>query len=317
MIVEQIMKYYESRLKVYPIHSNRASELGNKCLRYHVLSRTRWQEKTVHDATLEMIFALGNDFERIALRELDAAGVRVIEQQKPFSWPEYQITGHVDGLIEAEDKKYYPLEIKSTSPFMFDSIKTLHDLTRSRYPYMRKYPTQLNLYCLMAGIDKGVFLFKNKSTGAYKEIWMPLDYQLGEETLKRAEKINEHIKAGTTPERTADETWCERCAFLHICLPERIGDEVKVVDTDEAGLLINRIREIKPLASEYTGLTQRLKALLEDMRASKLLCGDYFIERRWRKMTRYDVPEDVKGQYAKDSGFWISEITDARTGEKI
>ena len=197
MIVEQIIESKQKRIKAYPGNSNRASDLGNPCLRYHVFNRTRWEEKTLHDVGLQQVFDLGNDIEDIALKELAAAGFKIIEQQKPFNWAQYQITGHMDGMILI-DGQAYPLEIKSSSPFVFDTIHDINSLKNGKYAYLRKYPVQLNLYMLMSNIERGVFLFKNKVNGAYKEVWMDLDLAMGEETLQRAEAINAHIAAGTT-----------------------------------------------------------------------------------------------------------------------
>jgi len=79
MIIEKIYESKGREIKQYPVHSNRASDLGIPCLRYHVLNRTRWQERALHDVGLQMIFDLGNDIEQIVLRELSEAGVTVIE----------------------------------------------------------------------------------------------------------------------------------------------------------------------------------------------------------------------------------------------
>jgi len=182
MIVEKILAAKQKKIRQYPVNANRASELGNPCVRYHVLNRTRWQEKTLHDIGLQFVFDLGSEIEQIALKELAEAGIIIYEQQRAFEWKEYQITGHVDGFImpDPTENKTYPLEIKSMSPYVWQNVNNIGDMMHGRYPYLRKYSAQLNMYMLMKGIDKGVFLLKNKVTGAYKEIWMNLDYDLGE-----------------------------------------------------------------------------------------------------------------------------------------
>lgn len=84
MIVERIMEAKQKKIKQYPVNSNRASDLGHPCVKYHVLNRTRWQEKELHDATLQAVFDLGNEFEQIIMKDLNEAGIPVIEQQRPF-----------------------------------------------------------------------------------------------------------------------------------------------------------------------------------------------------------------------------------------
>jgi CRISPR/Cas system-associated exonuclease Cas4 (RecB family) len=287
MIVEQITESKRKKISSYPVHSNRASDLGNPCVRYHVYNRTRWAEKSLHDVGLQQVFDLGNDFEKIALRELAEAGITVIEQQRSFEWKEYQITGHIDGLIQVNGGTY-PLEIKSMSPFVFDSIQDINSLTKGKYAYLRKYPTQLNLYMLMKNIDKAVFLFKNKSTGAYKEAWMDLDYELGEETLKRAEAVNAHVAAGTLPDRIADDRACEDCPFIHICIPDHTGQEVEILDDDEIVELLTRQEELKPAQKEYNEIDATLKRKLEGR--DKLIAGPFFITGKWIEKKAFSMP---------------------------
>lgn len=279
MIVEQLNASFEKQIKSYPVHSNRASDLGNPCVRYHVYNRTKWSEKSLHDVGLQRVFSLGNDFEQIALRELQEAGIRIIEQQRSFEWKDYQITGHVDGLVQVNGGAY-PIEIKSMSPFVFDSIQDINSLTKGKYAYLRRYPTQLNLYMLMKGIDKAVFLFKNKSTGAYKEVWMDLDWQLGEETLKRAEAVNAHVKAGTLPDRIADDSQCDDCPFIHICLPDHTGAEVEIDTTDLAEKL-DRLEELKVYVKEHNEIDEQVKKAVEGR--EKILAGGWLITGKWQE----------------------------------
>jgi CRISPR/Cas system-associated exonuclease Cas4 (RecB family) len=276
MIVESIIESKARKIKAYPVNSNRASDLGNPCLRYHVFNRSRWEEKSLHDVGLQSVFDLGNGIEEIALRELAAAGVKIIEQQKPFNWPEYQITGHLDGLVLI-DGRAYPLEIKSCSPFVFDAIHTADDLKKGKYAYLRKYPVQLTLYLLMSNTEKGVFLFKNKVTGAYKEIWLDLDYEIGEQALKRAEAINAHLASKTIPEAEYSEE-CDRCGFAHICDVNHIGKEVEI-DTGELATMLDRLEELKPAKKEYEEIDEQVKKAVEGR--EKILAGSWFITGKW------------------------------------
>lgn len=295
MIVEAILESKRKKISSYPVHSNRASDLGNPCVRYHVYNRTKWPEKSLHDVGLQQVFDLGNDFEKIVLKELAEAGINIIEQQRSFEWKDYQISGHVDGLIQINGNAY-PIEIKSMSPFVFDSIQDITSLTKGKYLYLRKYPTQLNLYMLMKGIDKAVFLFKNKSTGAYKEVWMELDYDLGEETLKRAEAINAHIKAGTMPEQITDERICEGCPFVHICLPEHIGKEVEI-DSGELAEMLDRLESLKEAKKEYEEIDGQVKKLVEGR--DKILAGQWFITGKY---------VEKKESMIKASRYWLKKI---------
>ena len=298
MFIEQILAQKEKKIKQYPVHTNRASELGVPCVRYHVLNRTRWQEKSLPDVGLQLVFDMGNEIERIVLRDLDDAGVKVIEQQRPFSWPEYQITGSIDAKVMGEDGAIYPLEIKSCSPFVYASLEGISGLTRGKYAYLRKYPTQLNLYLLMSNAPRGLLLFKNKVNGQMKEIWMDLDYELGEETLKRAEEVNAHIAAGTLPVGIEEDFWCDSCAYLHICLPDHVGKEVEI-DTGNLAELLDRLEQLKPFTAEYDEVDTEIKKMVEGK--EKILAGNWFITGKWQEMKE-------RTQTVKASKFWRRKV---------
>ena len=104
MIVEKVLESKEREIKQWPVNSNRASQLGHECVRYHVYERTRWQEKSLHGVGLQMVFDMGREIEEIVLKELREAGFQIHEGQRAFSWPEYGITGSIDGKISEEAK---------------------------------------------------------------------------------------------------------------------------------------------------------------------------------------------------------------------
>jgi len=307
MIVEKVIEAKAKKIKQYPVNSNRASDLGIPCVRYHVLNRTRWQERTLHDVGLQMVFDMGNEIEKIVLRELDEAGLTVIEQQRSFQWSEYQITGHIDGQLSTPEG-LFPLEIKSCSPFVFKAVNTVNDLTNGKYAYLRKYPAQLTLYCLMGNKEKGVILFKDKTSGAMKEIWIPLDYELGETLLKRAEAINAHVAAGTLPDPINDDLWCDGCAFPHICLPDYIGKEVEV-DTGELATMLDRLEELKPVVKEYEEIDEQIKKAVEGR--EKVLAGSWFITGKYLEKKSYDIPAEIKAQYERITKYWRRSIKKA------
>jgi len=275
MIVEKIEALKRSRIEQWPVRSNRASDLGHDCIRYLVLNRIRWQEKTLHDVNLQTIFDEGNLHEKAVLRDLQDAGLNIIEQQRAFEWPEYQITGHIDAKL-AVNGNVIPLEIKSSSPFMWQSLNTIQDLYNGKYHYLRKYPAQMTCYLLMDEKPEGLFLFKNKQTGALKEIPMSLDYDLGEKLLKKAEAINKHVADGTLPDCIPyDEQICGDCGFEHICLPDVKRDALEIQTDPELEAKIERWFELKSHKSEYDTLDKEVKAQLKNQ--EKIVIGDYLI----------------------------------------
>lgn len=305
MIVEKILEVKRSRMKQWPCRSNRASELGHPCLRYLVLNRTRWQEKALPDVELQLVFDLGNVFEQVVLNDLKEAGFTVIEQQRPFEWKEYQITGHIDGKLLI-DSQAYPLEIKSMSPYMFDSINTKEDMLNSKFAYMQKYPAQVILYCLMAEKEKGLMLLKNKSTGKLKEVWIDLDYDLGEKLIQKAESINKHVNTGTMPDPIEwDDNICGKCGFLHICGPDRVGKEIEFLEDETLLSELEDYHRLKPMAQEFKQIDEILKKKLD---GRKGVIGDFLIDGSYRKRISYDLPAEIKSKYIIESEYWVKKI---------
>ena len=101
------------------------------------------------------------------------------------------------------------------------------------------------------------------------------------------------MAAGTIPQGVSSDFWCEGCAFAHLCLPEKIGQEVEI-DTGELATLLDRMEELKPAVDEYGELDDQVKALTEGK--DKILAGDYFITGKWYERKSYDVPAEIKAQ---------------------
>lgn len=286
MIIEKLEELKKSRIKMWPVRSNRASEIGHPCIRYLVFMRTRWEERPLHGVKLQGIFDMGNILESATIREMMDAGLQVIEQQRGFEWKQYEITGHIDCKI-LEDGYAAPTEIKSASQFSFDKINSINDLVYGKYLYLRKYPTQLNTYLLMDEKEWGLFLFRNKTTGEYKEIRMNLDYDLGEQTLKKCEAVNNHVDEETVPDCIPyDDMICGQCGFLQICLPEIKRDALEFTVDPEMESKIDRWFELKDSKSEYASLDKYIKETFREK--EKIVVGNYLItgsfttDKKWK-----------------------------------
>lgn len=279
-IAEMVLDAKGAKIRQSPVNTNRASVIGHECLRYLVYERIKWQEKTLHNARLQSIFDLGTVFEDSVLKDLKEAGITVIEQQRAFEWKEYLLTGHTDGKI-LWNGGAYPLEIKSSSPYAFDSINSIEDIKNHKYPYMRRYMAQITVYLLLSNIERGLLLFKNKVTGAIKDIWVDLDYSMGESLLKKAESINNHVISGTIPDPIEyNESICGDCGYQHICLPDHTGAEVEI-DTGELATMLDRLEELKPAKKEYDDLDEQVKKSVEGR--EKILAGDWLITGKWQE----------------------------------
>lgn len=308
MVVETIEEAKAAKIRQYPVHTNRASSMGHPCTRYLVFERTRWQDKALHDVGLQFVFDLGNMIEDLTLQDLREAGLQVIEQQRPFTWDRYQITGHIDGSLVLDDEAF-PLEIKSTSPYLFEGIRDVAGMLTSKYHHLRRYPAQMCLYLLMSNKPRGLMLFRNKSTGRLREVWVDLDYELGEGLLQKAEAINAHVAAGTVPPPVEwEDNLCGTCGYLHICTPDRIGKEVETVSDEELEELCETRERNKAAHKEYKAaddiLTKKLRG------RDNLLIGRFWVTGKWIESTKYAYPDDIKKQYARKEREWRKDIRD-------
>jgi len=289
MIIEKIMEYKERELHQAPIHTNRASSLGHPCTRYLTYERMSWKEKALIPPRLRLTFDIGNDIERRIKRDLEDAGFELIEQQRSYSWPKYQITGHIDFKVLIEGKAY-PVECKSMAPYTFAKINSVEDMLNAKYHYLRGYPAQITLYLLLDEKERGLFILKDKSSGAMKEIWVDLDYDLGESLLKKAETVNAHVTAGTLPDRIEyDDNVCGECGYAHICLPAVNRKELEIIDSAELVMMLERRAELAPTAKEYKELDDEIKEQVKGK--DKLMVGDWLITGKTVARKGYEVKE--------------------------
>jgi len=300
------------RIKVIPHRTNWASETGKPCERYLVLIRTQIDKLPPHDIGLQRIFDEGPVHERALIRELEEAGFEVVEQQRPYDWKKFQLSGRIDGKIRNEDGKLIPLEIKSCSPGVFAGIKDKapEELLGSKYPWVRGYPAQVLLYCMMEGAESGIILFKNKSTGekCQKTFILMKNLEYVETILQKLERVNAHIAADTIPEvevQVSNE--CQRCGFSKtVCFPGvSFGPGYEILTDEEWVAKLNRIAELEPASKEREELLEEVK---ESFKGRNAVVGDWKIESKEYERSSFSVPDEIRQQFKETSKFWRMTI---------
>lgn len=286
------------KIKNYPQHVNRASNIGHPCPRYLTYCRTHWQEKRLHDVGLQRIFDLGNLFEQAVMEDLREAGLYVEEQQSTFYDERYKLSGHIDGKLPLNGRRY-PIEIKSMSPFVWDKISHWQDFLGQKSPYLRAYPYQMMTYLLLNSEEVGLMFLKNKVSGELKQLDIPLDYDLGETVLQKCETINAHVDAKTLPDRIEwEEPVCGQCSFLEPCYPGRdFGEGLRVVDDAELEAMLKKREELTKAFKDYQEVDATLKAAVKEK--TGLVIGDWLITGKWCER---------KGFLVKDSRYWLPSI---------
>jgi len=276
-IVEKLDKQTAKKIKQFPHPNNRASEAGHPCIRILVLSRLHPVKKTLHDVGLQRIFDEGRLHEGAILREIEDAGFKIVEQQRPFEWQKFHLSGHIDAKISMNGQ-LVPLEIKSSSPNAFRHIKDLEpmDMLKSKLSWVRKYPGQILLYMLMDNKEEGIILFKNKTTGEKCQKNFKLDYEYVESILSKLEVVNEYIKKKKTPKVEMCED-CKDCGFQKtVCFPDcDYGPGFAFLSDKEAEEKLERREMLKPGHKEYGELDKQLKG---HFRGQNVVVGNFKIE---------------------------------------
>jgi len=276
-IVEKLDKETAKRIKQFPHPNNRASEAGHSCVRFLVLSRLHPEKKTLHDVGLQRIFDEGRLHEGAIMRELEDAGFKIVEQQRPFEWQKFHLAGHIDAKISINGQ-LIPLEVKSSSPNAFRHIKDLEpmDMLKSKLSWVRKYPGQILLYMLMDNKEEGIILFKNKTTGEKCQKNFKLDYEYVESILAKLEVVNEYIDKKKVPKVEMCED-CKDCGFQKtVCFPDcDYGPGFAFLSDKEAEEKLERREALKPGHKEYGELDKQLKG---HFRGQNVVVGSFKIE---------------------------------------
>ena len=256
-ISDQVLKEKERRIRNYPHTSNRASEAGHPCERYLVLSRTRWEDKTLHGITTQCIFDGGNMIERMAIRDMQDADLEVIEQQRSFELREYELTGHIDLMVKLNGRSI-PVEIKGLQAWDAEGLRTIDDFFKSSKPWIKRYPAQLMLYMKMSEAQQGIFYIINKGTYVPHDVLIDYDEKYIASTLDKLLRVNTHIKNLTLPDQVEDASNCERCPFLFVCLPDIKENVPETISDPELESKIDRWYELKESSSEYNKLNAEI-----------------------------------------------------------
>lgn len=288
----RLFKAKLDKITVYPCNNLRASNLGHPCERYLYLLIKHWNEQKPHDVGLQNIFDLGNTLEEHTIKNIKEAGfevftptVRSWKIEKPL------ITGREDIRIKDENGELIPVEIKGISPFEYDKLNTVDDFLKSKKPYVRGYPAQLQTYMLYFGKEKGFFALTNKLTGETKFIEMPFDYDYAEKLLQKAERIYKALETEEPPAACEDISVCESCSLAHICGEcRRVPADIDL--DEELDALIDRKSELAAAKKEYEQIDKQIKERVGER--EKVITGQYLITRNSFVKKAFTVPESVQ-----------------------
>jgi len=118
-----------------------------------------------------------------------------------------------------------------------------------------------------------------------------------EEFLARAERVLDHVEAGTLPDYLLDDSAeCRRCAwFGHTCNPPFGANAAQVLTDPELEADLERREALKDAAREFEALDRDVKNRLRGVESG--IAGAFAIHGAWGKSSRIELPEDLKKQY--------------------
>lgn len=325
-LIEPLDKMFADRIKPYQARSVHASSIGHPCSRW--LAYEQLLPKKPHEVGLQRIFDMGNMHEKQALIDLQEAlrgtGIEIVQQQMPLPPNRYGIGGRIDWQTKWTDNSglhSVPTEFKSCSDHVFESINSMEDMINHKMAHVRKYPAQLMIYMLETQTEQGMFIFRNKTTGEYKQINCTLDYEYGETLLKRAEVVSQAVRLiqdqgglnATTQDAMParmnyDHDICSKCDHVGVCLPDMTkAPGVEIVSDEELELALSIYEGTKEAASQNSKADDQIKAYVKNACAElkkgenkTLAAKQHIISVKCIKCTKDLTPKEIKAQYAKE-----------------
>jgi hypothetical protein len=287
-----------------PAGRNQSSAIGWPCpsdCRYLVLLRTVQPDPV--STTLQAIFEEGNAQEKVIDFTLVRDGWQVIETEHPNKvWQDLQISGRIDREVllpreVAESCGLDPArrliaEFKTMSGPAFEKATSLEAMLYARTPWTRGYVVQLLMYLWLESRPIGVFVLKDKGTGAYRFLPIHMDDWMGvaADAVEKCKRANQHLADGTLPPVLGHEdAVCSRCRVRNHCLPGEAGPGVDVLlDADMEEYLAER-EALAEARKKYETLDAEVKARMKALAGDgegTWIAGDWEL-RVTRRLTHY------------------------------
>ena len=179
---------------------------------------------------LEMAANEGNWHEERIKNQLRKEGLEVFDEQLEISleYDKFILLGHIDGkVLEGMEEQYsigtLLLEVKSMSQYQFDRWM------KQGFDGFYDYAAQLTCYMKATGLDKALYIVKNRSSGSQSQIVLTKPPANLGEIIAKLDNIEEWIaknielgaREGLYPtEFDPNSLECRRCDYKRYCIPE-------------------------------------------------------------------------------------------------
>lgn len=300
--------------RVSPQVHLRASSFGHPCDRKLVHDILDWEKKAPFPVQAYRNFERGDVTEAFAVQLLGKLGYRLIGEQTDYYDKALNLSGRIEGFIVADDRQTKILaEIKSGAGDWLRPLLSLRDDRLCEHDYLlsmirehefgRSYYTQTQIYLFLKGLAAALLIVWDVPRWRPIPIPIPLDWEFAHNMVERAKKINRAISLKRLPDYIREEKVCTRCPhYGRACNPPIVTDAVDVILDPDIIAKLERHEIIKPIGLEYKDLDEELKDEFKAPDKKPIIAaGPFIVKVKEHLTTTYDVPKDIKQQFAKKS----------------
>jgi len=275
------------------------------CERRMVLDCTQPEALPPYPPELLAKFRRGDDRERDLLADLIRIGrdadppFKVSNQQERFELRDRKgrpaIVGKVDGRLTIEGGGRPPIEVKAWAPTLVEKIDTFADLFDNHWTRGGGY--QLLAYLYGAAEPYGFLLLDRSGLPRLLPVELnDANFDRLEGFLTTAERVLDHVEAGTLPDYYDDPAECRRCAWYGaVCNPPLVYQAAQILTDPELEAALERREALKAAGEEYNAIDRTVKDRLRGVESG--IAGAFQIAGRWGKASRLELPADLKKQF--------------------
>jgi hypothetical protein len=292
--------------------SNRASEIGHPCLRYHLANRLLGHLKPPISEGLRGIFARGSAFEDWALGQLKAGtlpmmqGWRVLSYQSEVYDHALDLSGHPDFLLSCDNATMLVDTKSMTGGARMDSWERIPARFRG------KYRAQLEVYMRLAAVDlAGLLIGDALSWTQCHLVACQPDDDLWAEILQRCERLRELTEAfrGVAAEallgpdgirsiegEPLGSPHCKGCIWRDTIGCSWQADGVAMLSDPDLQAMLDRMQELRAFVKEHEALDEAVKAALKAAcpEGGSGFCGSRAFQVKKVVSRRFEPTKEVK-----------------------
>ena len=291
-----------------PVSFNRASSIGESCLRKLYYRRIGADRKPLEVGTLG-IFSMGNEIERMQVMRLLSMGYIVERAQEVWFYLDWTDEGkilwrgHPDGILT--HPYWYPgrrwvADVKSINGQTFrdipyDPMEAAEWLRDAKSTWVRKYPYQVIAYVLAhrqmveggdlegSHLTCGLLLFVCKDSGRVKIAKVDPTVEDQNLIIRRARTVDLAVSTKAPPAFCSDPEACERCEFFDLaCDPVVVVKGQRIIDPKDEGNADIIAAVPKYLALEYHSKQFKRIERTVKSRFKRMEDGVYELPGKWQ-----------------------------------